>query len=213
MKANPKLLTLEYVRDSRHGFAHGTLTGAVPDVVDSMLKYNLYVPINLRRALAIEPDNIRANYGEPGWKFMGPVKTLLDKGVKVVGEGEIGHPTPETYFDLLDVYVNREISNEGNEEKGPPAKPGTGTVYSPEEGVDRVVALKLFTYRSAEFLYAETKVGSLEVGKYADFIVADKPYLSGPDTGIRDNKVVMTVLAGQPTYQDSAYKPVTRTGR
>jgi predicted amidohydrolase YtcJ len=210
MKANPKVLTLDYVRDSRHGFAHGTLTGAVPDVVASMIKYNLYVPINLRRALAIEPDNIRANYGEPGWKFMGPVKTLLDAGVKVVGEAEIGHPTPETYFDLLDVYVNREIANEGDEEKTAPAKPGTGTVYSPEEGVDRVVALKLFTYRSAEFLYAETKIGSLEVGKYADFIVTDKPYLSGPDTSIRDNKVIMTVQAGEPSYQDPQFKPVIK---
>ncbi|NIO11354.1 MAG: hypothetical protein GTO40_26400, partial [Deltaproteobacteria bacterium] len=34
MAANPKQLTLEYVRDSRHGFAHGTMTGAVPDVVE-----------------------------------------------------------------------------------------------------------------------------------------------------------------------------------
>ena len=63
---------------------------------------------------------------------------------------------------------------------------------------------------SAEFLLAETKIGSLEVGKYADFIVADKPYLSGPDTGIRDNKVVMTVLAGERRYKDPGYNPVTR---
>lgn len=207
MQRNPKLLTLEYVRDSRHGFAHGTMTGAVPDVVEAMLKYNLFLPINLRRALAIEPDNVRQNYGEAGWKFIGPVKTLLDAGVKVVGEGEIGHPTPETYFDLLDVYVNREMAKEGGEERGPPAKAGEGDVIIPEEGVGRVTALKLFTYRSAEFLFAETKVGSLEVGKYADFIVADKPYLSGADTSIRDNKVVLTVLANKVSYQDPAFKP------
>jgi len=210
MQRNPKLLTLEYVRNSRHGFAHGTLTGAVPDVMASFVKYNLYLPINLRRALEIEPDNIRQNYGEPGWAFLGPVKTLIDAGVKVVGEGEIGQPDPETYFDILDVYVNREIS-EGDANHGwPPETPGQGEVFVPEEGVDRVVALKLFTYRAAEFLYAESKIGSLEVGKYADFVVADKPYLSGPDTGIRDNKVLMTVLAGEPVYQDTQYQPGVR---
>jgi predicted amidohydrolase YtcJ len=208
--ANPKVLTMDYVRNSRHGFAHGTMTGAVPDVVESILKYNLHVPINLRRALAIEPDNCRQNYVEACFKFIGPVKTLLDQGVKVVGEFEMGRPDPETYYDILDVYVNREIEVGAGTEATAPERYGEGEVYNPEEAVDRVVALKLFTYRAAEFLLAETKIGSLEVGKLADFVVVDKPYLSGPDREIRDNKTVMTVLAGQRAYKDPAYNPVVR---
>ena len=208
MRQNPKVLTLDYVRKSRHGFAHGTLTGAVPDVIESMLKYELYLPINVRRSLAIEPQNIQQNYGEPGWKFLAPIKTLIDAGVNVVGEGLIGNATPETYFDIFDVHVNREISPGFDENRMPTEKYGDGIVYVSEEGVDRVVALKLFTYRSAEFLYAESKVGSLEVGKYADFIVTDKPFLSGPDTEIRDNKVIMSVLAGESAYRDPDYEPV-----
>jgi predicted amidohydrolase YtcJ len=211
MQRNPGVLTMDYVRKSRHGFAHGTLTGAVPDVVEGLVKYNIYVPINLRRALAVEPDNIRQNYGEPGWAFLGPIKTLLEAGVKVVGEGEIGRPNPETYFDLMDVYVNREIVRGARGESGSvPEKFGEGEIFVPEEAVDRVVALKLFTYRSAEFLYAEEKIGSLEVGKFADFAVIDKNYLSGPDTEVRDNKVLMTVLAGETRYQDSEYRPVEK---
>jgi len=208
MERNPKLLTLEYVRNSRHGFAHGTLTGAVPDVVEGLLKYNLYLPVDAARSLAIEPDNIRQNYGEPGWAFLAPVKTLLDAGVKVVGEAEVVETNPVTYFGKIDVYVNREIAKDGG--VMPPATYGEGDIYVPEEGIDRVVALKLFTHRSSEFLYAETKLGSLEVGKFADFIVSDKPFLSGPDTEIRDNKVVLTVQAGEIVYQDNAYQPVVR---
>jgi predicted amidohydrolase YtcJ len=68
----------------------------------------------------------------------------------------------------------------------------------------------LFTYRSAEFIYGETKLGSLEVGKYADFIVTEKPFLDGPDVDIHTNKVVMTVQAGTPSYQDPAYQPAVR---
>jgi len=208
MKANPKVLTLDYVRNSRHGFAHGTLTGAVPEVVAGMLKYNLYLPINLRRAMAIEPDNCRQNYVEACFDFIGPVKTLLDQGVKVVGEFEQGSPTPETYYDIFDVYVNREVEKEGYQVATAPATFGEGVIYGADEGVDRVVALKLFTYRSAEFLMAETKIGSLEVGKYADFVVTEKPYLSGPDHEIRDNKTIMTVLANEIRYKDPAYNPV-----
>ena len=210
MKRNPGVLTLDYVRKSRHGFAHGTMTGAVPDVVAGWKKYNIYVPINLRRALAIEPDNIRQNYGEPGWKFMGPVKTLLDQGVMVVAESEIGFPTPQTYFKQMDVFVNREISKGIEEGRLIPDKFGDGIVYQPEEGIDRVVSLKLHTYRSAEFHYAEELIGSLEVGKYADFAVIDKDYLSGPNTEIRDNKVIMTVLSGETRYKDPDYNPVER---
>jgi hypothetical protein len=206
MKRNPGVLTPEYVQTMRNGFAHGTLTGALPEVVEDLVKYNLYLPINARRSLDIEPDNIREHYGEPGWAFLAPIKTLLDQGVKVVGEAEIGHPNPETYFDLFDVYVNREIGDDGQA----PAKAGEGTVYLAEEGVHRVVALKLFTFRSAEFLYAESKVGSLEPGKYADFIVVEKDYLSGPDTEVKDNKVIMTVLAGETEYQDPEYEPEVR---
>jgi predicted amidohydrolase YtcJ len=206
MQANPKVLTLDYVRNSRHGFAHGTMFGAVPDVIEGMVKYNLYRPINLRRALAIEPDNCRQNYIESCFDFLGPVKTLLDQGVKVVGEAEITNPTPETYFDLFDIYVNREIALGQDARKTVPVKFGEGEVYTPEEGVDRVVALKLFTYRSAEFLHAETRVGSLEMGKLADFIVTDRPFLSGSDREIRDNKVVLTVTAGDIRYQDPKFQ-------
>jgi predicted amidohydrolase YtcJ len=208
MQANPKVLTLEYVRNTRHGFAHGTMTGAVPDVVAGMVKYNLYRPINLRRALAIEADNCRQNYVEECFKFLGPVKTLIDNGVKVVGEAEITYPTPETYFDLFDIFVNREISHGQDARKTVPVNFGEGEIYMPGERVDRVVALKLHTRSSAEFLHAETKLGSIEVGNYADFIVTDKAFLSGPDTQVRDNKVIMTVLAGVRVFQDGGFKPV-----
>jgi predicted amidohydrolase YtcJ len=200
MAANPKQLTLDYVRSSRHGFAHGTMTGAVPDVVAAMVKYNLHLPINLRRALSIEPDNCRQNYVEACINFIGPVKTLLDAGVKVVGEGgegSMGTSNPQVYFDVMGTYVNRRVGADGE-------------IFAPGEAVDRVIALKLFTYRSAEFLYGENKVGSLEVGKFADFIVADKPFLSGPDSGVRDNKVLMTVIAGEERFYNDGYQPVER---
>lgn len=203
MKRNPGVLTEEYVQGMRNGFAHGTLTGALPEVVADLKKYNLYLPINVRRSLAIEPTNIDEHYGEKGYEFLAPVRTLIDQGVNVVGEGEMGRPDPRTYIRLLDVYVNREVGEDGEA----PAKAGEGKVYVPEEGVHRVEALKLFTFRSAEFLYAETKVGSLEPGKYADFVVLEKDYLSGPDAEIKNNKVIMTVQADETVYKDDNYQP------
>jgi len=68
----------------------------------------------------------------------------------------------------------------------------------------------LMTYRSSQFHIAEELIGSLEVGKYADFAVIDKDYLSGADTEVRDNKVLMTVLAGETRFKDAGYNPVER---
>jgi hypothetical protein len=206
MQSNPSVLTLEYVRNSRHGFAHGNMVGAPPDVVANLKKYNIHVPINVRRALATSPSLISQRYGEPGFAFLAPVRTLIDLGVKVVGEAEIYEPAPDTYFNIFDTYVNREITEEGW-----PPKPGEeGKVYGPDESIDRVTTLKLFTQKSSEFLLADTKVGSLEVGKLADFIVIDKDYLSGQDREIRNNKVIMTVLGGDTEYQDSEFSVVRR---
>ena len=193
MQANPKVLTLDYVRESRHGFAHGTMTGAVDDVVEAAVKYNLFIPIALGRSLEIEPDNCRQNYVEDCFNFLGPIKKLLDAGVNVVGESH-----EPTYFGDMDIFVNRTLLRGEHE----------GETFTPEQGVDRIVALKLFTFRSAEFIYAESKIGSLEVGKYADFIVTDKPFLSGPDRDIHDNKVVLNVVAGKTAYRDPDYNPV-----
>ncbi|MGY8813154.1 MAG: amidohydrolase family protein, partial [Gammaproteobacteria bacterium] len=181
--------------------------GFEPDVVADMKKYNLHVPINVRRSLDISPKLISQRYGEPGMAFLAPVKTLIDMGVKVVGEAEIYEPNPETYFDIFDIYVNREIAEDG----WPPDEPGEkGVVYGADEGIDRVTTLKLFTQKSSEFLLADTKVGTLEVGKFADFVVIDKDYLSGLDSEIKDNKIIMTVLGGDTKYKDSEYTVVRR---
>jgi predicted amidohydrolase YtcJ len=115
-----------------------------------------------------------------------------------------------TYFEQLDVFVNREVVRNGGESGRVPDKFGEGEVFIPEEGVDRIVAMKLYTIRSAEFHMAEEKIGSLEVGKFADFAVIDKDYLSGPDTEIRSNKVLMTVQADQTVYLDPNFKPAEK---
>jgi predicted amidohydrolase YtcJ len=202
MERNPKLLTLDFVRNARHGFAHGNMVGTQPDVIENLKKYNLFVPLNVRRSLDISPELIMQRYGEAGMKFLVPVRSLIEQGVNVVGEAEIYEPSPGTYFSILDTYVNREIAEDG----WPPNEPGeTGTVYVIEEGIDRVTALKLITQQSSKFLLADTKVGTIEVGKYADFMVIDKDYLSGADREIRNNKVIMTVLGGEKAYQDSDF--------
>lgn len=191
---NSNQLTKEKVREMRLGGAHGTAVGKVPDVMNLWKEYNIHVPVNVPRALDDEPQTLLDRYGEEGLQFLAPAKTLLDNDVKVVGESENTDPSPEWYFEVLNAYVNRfTVSEEGEDTD----------VWVPEEGIDRVRALKLITYRSAEFLHAETEVGSIEPGKLADFVVMQNDLLEAAQENIRDNTVIAVGVDGDIKHQSS----------
>lgn len=77
---------MDDIRARRIGFAHGGAVGKLPDVIEIMRNYNFYVPI---RPSDVAESLIQVKrYGPEGLQFIAPTKTLLEAGVKVVGEGD-----------------------------------------------------------------------------------------------------------------------------
>ena len=72
---------------------------------------------------------------------------------------------------------------------------------SPTEKLSREQALQAFTLDAAYAAFQEYKLGSLEQGKWADFIVLDSDYFSVPEEKIDDIKVEQTWIAGELKYQ------------
>ena len=73
------------------------------------------------------------------------------------------------------------------------------TVLAPGERISVDQALRAITVDAAFVLGRDGTIGSIEVGKAADFaVLADDPYEVSP-TDISSIDVVDTVLAGQPT--------------
>ena len=70
----------------------------------------------------------------------------------------------------------------------------------PNEGVDRVTALKMATTWASEYMLAEDTIGTLEPGKYADFAVLDKDFFTIPVSQILDLEVIATGLSGEIVY-------------
>lgn len=205
----------EYVQDARFGLAHGTTLGKPSVVMDDLFErvkdWNVYLPINVGRALREEWDVLVERYGEDVARdFLAPVNTLIEEGVKVVGETENFTPEPGWYSEMVHAYVNRYT----RQSRDDPESEDTETI-TPEEGVDRVQALKLLTSRSAEFLQAEEEVGSIETGKLADFVVMENDILEVPEDEIRDNKPIVVGLDGEIEHQaDEAEDTVSvGTGR
>jgi hypothetical protein len=66
--------------------------------------------------------------------------------------------------------------------------------------LDRTEALRLYTSGSAWISAEESKKGTLEVGKFADFAVLSADYFNVPVDGIKDIESVLTVVGGKVVY-------------
>jgi hypothetical protein len=78
--------------------------------------------------------------------------------------------------------------------------------FIPEEGfqmenaLTREEALRSMTIWAAKASFEENLKGSLEQGKYADFIVLDRDIMTADEKSVPGTKVLMTFLAGEKVY-------------
>ncbi|MBI4454345.1 MAG: amidohydrolase family protein [Acidobacteria bacterium] len=148
-----------------------------------------------------KPDNVIQNFGEQYLKWMMPAKGFIDNGVYTV-LAEYGG------FSGIERMVTREVCFT-------PRLPGEGEigtekckVLAPEQAIDRATALKMATSWPAYYMLRENEMGSLEVGKWADFIVIDRDYFTIPEKEISDIRVLLTVLGGKVVYASPNFGPI-----
>lgn len=116
-------------------------------------------------------------------------KTFLDQG-SIVAAGsdfpvELADP-----FDGLYSAITRMDHNQ---------LPKGG--WRPKELLSRDEALRAFTLGGAYAAHQEFKLGSLEQGKWADFILINKDYFTVSVSQIHDIKVKQTWIGGELKYQ------------
>lgn len=79
----------------------------------------------------------------------------------------------------------------------------SGKVLGQDQRIEPQQALLAYTREAATVLGIEEKVGTLEPGKYADFVVLSDNPLEIDPMKIKDIKVLATVMNGQVTYMAS----------
>jgi predicted amidohydrolase YtcJ len=72
--------------------------------------------------------------------------------------------------------------------------------YQVENALTRTEAIKGMTIWAAKSNFEEIEKGSLEKGKFADFIILDKDLMKIPEKDILDTKVLMTWVGGKKVY-------------
>jgi predicted amidohydrolase YtcJ len=71
----------------------------------------------------------------------------------------------------------------------------------PEEALTRRQAIEFYTRNNAHLLFWEKEIGSLEVGKRADFIVIDRDLMTCREDDIKDARVLQTWVEGRNVFQ------------
>jgi len=82
-----------------------------------------------------------------------------------------------------------------------------------EQAIDIRTALRSRTIWAARQMFLERKIGSLEVGKYADVAIWDRDPHAVPVTGLKDMKCEMTLFQGQVVYRAQASAVTVSKGR
>jgi hypothetical protein len=157
---------------------HSEALGNVPDVMSKVKELGIIVSPNPIRMLKMK-DYVQ-DYGPGVEKFIEPIKSWLDEGVSVVGQFE-GYRGMGYQFYLLTT------------------RDGNGTPILPDQKLDRVVALKMWTTWAPTYMM-KPDIGTLEVGKLADFVVLDRDFFTIPLTELQQIVPQMTVIGGKIGY-------------
>lgn len=116
-------------------------------------------------------------------------QTLLDRGAVVLGGSdapvEVGTPQIEFYAAV----ARKDLEGFSNED------------WYAEEALSREQALALFTTAPAFGAFMENDLGTIEVGKLADFTAFDRDLMTIPEAEILEAETVLTVVHGEIVFK------------
>jgi predicted amidohydrolase YtcJ len=184
--------TIEDIRARRHAFDHSA--GAPRPQQIPRIKH-LGMTTSLNNNLLWEPAGVVPNmmgtamiakiYGTEYTSWVAPRQSLTKAGV--MSGFEIDRPLPHKLFFFITKGMNRYNDRDK-------------MVYGPGERTDRITQLKALTRWGAHYMLREKVMGSLEPGKFADFLVLDKDFLTIPEAEIPSLRPLMTVVGGKTVH-------------
>jgi hypothetical protein len=118
-------------------------------------------------------------------------KTFLEQGSRVAFGSDFPVELANAFHGLHAAVTRQTPENE----------PKMGWI--PEEKVSIEDALRGFTLDAAYAAFQDDKLGTLEIGKRADFIFIDRDIFKRPASDIRDTQVLETWINGQQVFSKS----------
>ena len=169
-------------RDPRHRIEH--FAAARPDQVARVAALGV-IPVGQGRFATELGDGMLASVGKDRHSWLYRQRSLLDAGVVLPGSSDRPVVTGTPLLGIHDM-VNRRTAS--------------GAPFNAGEAVTAEEALRAYTWGSAYASKAEHVMGSIEVGKLADFaVLSEDPTAVSPDR-IAGIEVIATIIDGELRY-------------
>lgn len=193
---------------------HAVGDAAIEQVLDAYEKASHIAPVAGRRwtiehAFLIRPDQIvrarrlglmmsvqdhlylagpslRRMWGAKRADYITPLPALLASGMVIAGGTDAPVVPPNPFWAMYHFLSRDTIAG--------------GVMGADQRVTDRSAVLKMFTINYAKLIGAEAVRGSIEPGKFADFVVLSADYLTIPIGGIRDLRALRTYVGGRQVY-------------
>lgn len=120
-------------------------------------------------------------------------RSLMDAGVRVVGGTDAPVERGDPLIEFYAAVARADL--EGFQ----------GPNWRPDQAVDHQAALRMFTLEPAWASFREDELGSIEVGKRADFTVFDIDLMTVPAEQIPHGRALMTVIDGEVQFRADSW--------
>jgi predicted amidohydrolase YtcJ len=162
--------------DHRHRIEHCSVL--TPELLSRIQKLNLAIAPH---SYVFEHGDKMEAYGPARWDWMHASKSLLDLGVTVAGTSDYPVSAALPLLRVQDLVERKSRA---------------GKVYGAKQCIPVEQALRVWTLGSARAGFMEHRVGSLEVGKLADFVVLASDPMNVESWKIHQIALEQTYLSG-----------------
>ena len=183
--SSPSRLSSSVVRQSsRHNLIHAYC--ATETSLQAMAEFDIAAVIQ-PTFIYYEGDDLFRDVGERLAHQYKPMRTYLDRGIRVIATSDVPSTVHFNPFISLYALVTRKTHK--------------GTLIAPQEAVSREEALRAYTESSPWLTREEDRKGRLSLGYLADIAILDTDYFTCLEEDIKNIQVVMTIVNGRVAFE------------